>query len=107
MILRMYKKSGQGAPKSIKDVLGMEQGRPLAVSALRSGDVLLYWGAGLDPDDSKTVLAYQKDVPEKGGEVLLRDGSAVRMTAEEFQAAPKPSDGKIAAPPAEKTKKRG
>ena len=37
------------------------------------------------------MLAYHKDVPEKGGEVLMQDGTAKKMTAEEFQAAPKPA----------------
>lgn len=106
-ILRMYKKSGQGAPKSIKDVAGMSNGLPAGIEALRKGNVLLYWEAPFDPDDSKTVIAYQKEAPEKGGEVLMRDGTVAHMTAEEFQAAPKPADGKLTIPPAEKTKKRG
>ncbi|AMV35963.1 hypothetical protein [Planctomyces sp. SH-PL62] len=94
-ILRMYKKSGQGAPKTIKDVIPLANGYPFAVESLRKGDVVLYWGAAFDPDDSKTVLAYHKDVPTQGGEVLLRDGSAIKMTAEEFQSAPKPADGDV------------
>lgn len=70
------------------------------------GDVRLYWGATFDPDDSKTVLGFEKAAPESGGSVLMRDGSVVQMTAAEYQAAPKPADGVLADPPAEKSKKR-
>ena len=54
--------------------------------------MLVYWGAGLSdgPDAASTVLAYQKDVPEKGGEVLMQDGTPKKMTADEFKAARKP-----------------
>ncbi len=38
---------------------------------------------------SNTVLAYAKDVPEKGGWVLMGDGTARQMTPEEFKKAPK------------------
>jgi hypothetical protein len=45
---------------------------------------------------SNTVLAYEKDVPARGGLVLMGDASTRRMTAQEFAQAPK------ATPPAKK-----
>ncbi len=36
---------------------------------------------------SNTVLAYDKDVPTKGGLVLMADASVKSMTAEEFKKA--------------------
>ena len=36
-----------------------------------------------------TVLAYEKDVPTKGGLVLYGDGFVDNVTAAEFQAKPK------------------
>ena len=66
---------------------------PAAVASIKSKEVLVYWGVGISdgPEAASTVLAYHKDVPEKGGEVLMQDGTAKKMTAEEFQAAPKPA----------------
>ena len=64
--------------------------------------MLVYWGAGIsdEPEAASTVLAYHKDVPEKGGEVLMQNGKARKMTAEEFKAAPKPAGAKIDEAPA-------
>ncbi len=53
----------------------------------------MYWGVGLSDsaEAASTVLAYQKDVPEQGGEVLMQNGTAKKMTADEFKAAAKPA----------------
>jgi hypothetical protein len=40
--------------------------------------------------DARTVLAYDKDAAEKGGAVLMADGTVKTMTAPEF-AAVKPA----------------
>jgi hypothetical protein len=87
---------GKAAPKALKDILSREQGYPAAIGALRSGEVLLYWGVGLSdgPDAAGTVVAYGKGVPEKGGEVLMQDGTAKAMTADEFKADRKPPGAK-------------
>ena len=41
---------------------------------------------------SNTILAYEKDAPEKGGMVAHGDGSVKKLTADEFKKAivPKP-----------------
>ena len=93
--LRMHKKAQKPPPKSIKDIAPMENGYPQGYMALQAGDVVVYWGVEFDPDDSTTVVAYEKDVPESGGRVLTRNGETTKMTAEEFKAAPKPADGKL------------
>lgn len=89
-IFRAFRKGKKPPPKGLKEVLGYEQGYPDAVASLRSGDVVVNWGAGLsDARDAATrVLAYRKDVPARGGEVLMQDGSTRTMTAEEFKSAP-------------------
>ncbi|HEY2158693.1 MAG TPA: hypothetical protein VGH33_23885 [Isosphaeraceae bacterium] len=91
-LFRAYKKGQKPPPKGLRDLVALEQGYPAAIASLKSKDVLLYWGAGLSdaPDASSTILAYHKDTPEKGGEVLMQDGTAKKMTAEEFKAARKP-----------------
>ena len=38
---------------------------------------------------SNTILAYEKDVPTKGGLALFGDGSVRKLTADEFKKAPK------------------
>ena len=68
------------------------QGYPGAVEMLRSGQLVVQWGAPLTPEGESTdaVLAYVKAVPEQGGQVLLQDGRTIKtMTADEFKAAPK------------------
>ncbi len=68
------------------------QGYPMAVDLLKSGDLVVQWGASLSPEGETTtaVLAYLKTVPEQGGPVLLQDGWTIKtMTAAEFKAAPK------------------
>ena len=39
------------------------------------------------PDAAAKVLAYEKDVPQQGGLVLMGNRTVKQMTAQEFQAA--------------------
>ncbi len=91
-ILRVYQKGQKPPPRGIKELMVLQNGYPAAIASIRDKDVLVYWNVGFaeSPDAASTVLAYQKDVPEKGGEVLMRDGTAKKMTADEFKAARKP-----------------
>jgi len=95
-IFRMRQRAQKPPPKGIKDIESQQAVNAAAVAAIKSGDVIVNWGVGLadDSDAASTVLAYQKDVPEKGGEVLMQDGKAKNMTAEEFKAAKKPPGAK-------------
>ena len=92
-IFHVYQKGQKPPPQGIKDLQPMQRMYPAALESIKSGEVLVYWGAGISdaPDAASTVLAYHKDVPEKGGEVLMQDGTAKIMTAEQFQAASKPA----------------
>jgi hypothetical protein len=91
-ILRVYQKGKKPAPKGVKELLIMEAGYPAAITSIRSKEVLVYWGVGFaeGPGATSTILAYHKDTPVKGGEVLMQDGTARKMTADEFKAARKP-----------------
>ncbi len=77
-------------PKGLKDLQTLQREYPAAVESIQSKEVLVYWGVGspTGPEAASTVLAYHKDVPEKGGEVLMQDGTAKKMTAEEFPGRP-------------------
>jgi hypothetical protein len=60
--------------------------------------------AALDTDEdpghaeSSEFLAYQKDVPEQGGYVLLLSRTIKQLTADECKAAPRPAGAKSGAP---------
>jgi hypothetical protein len=41
--------------------------------------------------ESQEILAYQKDVPQSGGYVLLLNRTAKKMTADQFKSAPTPA----------------
>ncbi|WP_165249330.1 hypothetical protein [Paludisphaera soli] len=65
-------------------------------NAIKNGEIIVYWGVIPTPGDAAgegagEILAYKSDVPTKGGYVLLKDLTTPIMTAEEFQAAPKPA----------------
>lgn len=67
-----------------------------AYEAVRNGSIVLRYGASMSdtkeepgPPTSDEILAYQKEVPEKGGKVLMLDRNVKTMTADEFKAAKK------------------
>jgi hypothetical protein len=92
-LFHIYQKGSKAPPQGIKDIESMKGGVPAAIASIQSKEVLVYWGAGFsgEPGAASTVLAYHKDVPEKGGEVLMQDGKTRTMTAGEFSSAPKPA----------------
>lgn len=82
-------------PSSLKD---FARNRDLFLGgyeAVQKGEIIVFWGVKPTPGDAsegaEEILAYKSDVPEKGGPVLLKDLTVKKVTAEEFQAAPKPA----------------
>ena len=64
------------------------------------GDVVVLWGPSSrtraeegSEDSADEVLAYEKRVPEQGGEVLMKNRTVKTMTADQFKAAPKAGKG--------------
>jgi hypothetical protein len=86
-----FVKMSRRPPSGLKEVLPSEQGYPAGINALRKGDVIVLWGAGLDrtSQGAATILAYEKKTPKEGGLALMQDISIRSMTADEFQTAPK------------------
>jgi hypothetical protein len=76
------------APSKLEDLRQYIDSLPTSWEKLEKGEYVVLWGVGLAPG-SQAVLAYEKDAPAQGGNVLLRDGTVKQMTAQEFQAAPK------------------
>jgi hypothetical protein len=77
-------------PKNVDD-LDLKQ-TPKYYKAVADKGVILYWNVDptrLPAGSSNTILGYVHDVPTKGGAVLMADGSARRMTVDEFNKTAK------------------
>jgi hypothetical protein len=93
-IYRAFASKSKRAPRSLKELNVKGQQNPIAVSMIKSGDLIVQWGASLSPegDTASAILAYVKTVPEQGGYVLMQDGRTIKkMAADEFRSAPKAS----------------
>ena len=91
-LYRMYAKKNKRGPRSLKELNVQGQSHPMAVDMLKSGELIVQWGAPLVPENATAlaILAYAKIAPEVGGKVLMQDGLTIKsMTAEEFKAAAK------------------
>ena len=93
-LYRVYQVNKKSPPNTLNDLAAFATVTLTAFEAIRSGEVVVRYGATL-PDteeEPKTtgateILAYLKDVPARGGPVLLLDRSTRHMTADEFKAA--------------------
>jgi hypothetical protein len=88
---KMSKKGNQPPAKTLEDFRQAEQIFPRGFRALKTGECVFDWAAYANPSAASTaVLAYEKDVPGKGGYVVLLNGTVKNMTADEFKAAQSP-----------------
>jgi hypothetical protein len=80
-------------PAKLADLDRFQSMYPRGYDAIKSGAVVVLWGTPLKGEGQagkgETVVAYEKDVPTNGGYVLLSAGTVKKMTAAEFEAAPK------------------
>ena len=74
-------------PTKAAELDTVEPVAPLAGPAIRDGDIVYAWGAGLTGGGA--VVAHEKKAETAGGWVLLQDGTVKEMTADEFKAAPR------------------
>jgi hypothetical protein len=81
------------APAKLEDLSRFKGSYPRGYEAVQSGKIEVIWGTQLkgeeDVGKDETVLAYEKDAPTQGGYVLLSAGTIKKMSAGEFQSAPK------------------
>jgi hypothetical protein len=91
---RAYQMSKKTPPTKLADFASVRAVAGNGYEAVRAGDVVLRFGATLpdtkeEPGQSASdeVLAYQKQVPESGGQVLLLNRTVKTMTADQFKAA--------------------
>jgi hypothetical protein len=81
-------------PAKTADFKAMERMSPIGLNAVRSGAVVVRFGAEL-PDvgeepgkgSGDEVLAYEKEVPTSGGHVLMLNRTIKSMSADEFKSA--------------------
>jgi len=93
-LIRSYSGETGTGPKRVADLAKYEHGYPLGLAAVRSGEVTVIWGAtvageGAADTAPSHVVAYESSTPTSGGWVLLQNGRAKEMTADEFRAAPR------------------
>ena len=80
-------------PANLSDLDGYKEMFPQGYEAVQSGNIVVLWGAPMkgegEAGKDETVVAYEKAVPTDGGFVLLSSGTIKKMTAAQFNAAPK------------------
>jgi hypothetical protein len=115
-LYRLYQQENKKPPAKSSDLTKMEVVAPGGAIALKRGEVVVRLGAQLASTEegppsgsSDEVLAYYKDVPESGGQVLMLNREVRTMTADEFKAAKmagtSSSEKDAAADSSKKTKK--
>jgi hypothetical protein len=73
-------------PKRVEDLKGLDA---QTVKAIKDGEVIVVWNASAATTPGGAVIAYEKNVPTLGGMAATFSGSVIRMSPQEFQAAPK------------------
>ncbi|AGA29899.1 hypothetical protein [Singulisphaera acidiphila] len=93
-LYRVYVAQYKKPPTKLADFLPMEQMSPTGLAAITKGEIVVRFGATLPSTDEgpgkgpgDEVLAYQKKVPESGGQVLMLNRTIKPMSSEEFKAA--------------------
>jgi hypothetical protein len=78
------------APAKAEDLAPYFDNNKRLLDLLKNEDVVFFYNVTplqMTSGSSNTVLAYVKDVPDKGGLVLMGDGSVKKMSADEFKKA--------------------
>ena len=86
-MLRTMELDSSKPPASAADLGRVDPLLPLSAEALRTGEIVYIWGAGLSPTGAGKVLAYEKKAETERGWVLMQDGKVLEMTMEEFKSA--------------------
>jgi prepilin-type processing-associated H-X9-DG protein len=83
--------SGEG-PADLAAWQDLRRDLPDVYQAIGDGRLIVVWGVRLADQPAgaaRSILAYEKDAPTRGGNVLMADGSVRTMSLSEFQAAPR------------------
>ena len=85
-----YNDANAKGPEKAADLAPYFENDKRLLGLLENKDIVFSFGVGIrDMKDglSNTVLAYEKDVPTKGGYVLMGDATTKMMTADDFKRA--------------------
>jgi hypothetical protein len=88
-----YSDNNHKGPSRVEDLAPYLENDQRLIERIRLGDIVVIWKVSFSDlmkqpgGPSSCVLAYGKDVPEKGGPVVMGDGTVNRMSAEEFKTA--------------------
>lgn len=85
-----YVDTNTRAPAKADDLAGDLENSKKLLDHLKSKRIEFFWGVRpveMTEGTSNTVLAYEKDVPTKGGFALYGDGTVRKLSAEEFKKA--------------------
>jgi hypothetical protein len=95
-LYRIYQTDKKKPPEKLADFAPLQKMSPNGFLALQDRTIIVRYGATMPDTDegpaktsSDEILAYQKQVPESGGQVLLLDRRIKKMTPDEFKAAKK------------------
>lgn len=94
-LISAYTGEQKRGPQKTGDLARYEPGFPLGYEAVKSGKIVVVWGAKMTIEEgggnvgTSDVVAYEKKVPAEGGLVLLQNGTVKQMTSDEFKSAPK------------------
>jgi hypothetical protein len=93
-LLRASARPDGRGPARLTDLDQFQSTYSRGYQAIKSGEVVVVWGGGVRGEGeavkgSGEVVAYEKATPTEGGYVLLTSGEVKRMSAAEFNAAPK------------------
>jgi hypothetical protein len=80
------------APAKAEDLAPYFENDKRLLGFLKNEDIVFFYNVTLvqmTAGTSNTILAYVKDVPDKGGLVLMGDASVKKVSADEFKKATK------------------
>lgn len=99
-LYQLYTAAQNKPPEKTADFTSSQAAFPQGYEAIRSGQIIVHYGAkmtdleeGPPKGESNEILAYEKQVPESGGQVLMLNRKVKTMTSEEFKAAKKAGKG--------------
>lgn len=87
-----YHDSFNKGPAKAEDLAEFLENDKRLIGLLKDENIVFFFGVGIaqmTAGTSNTVLAYVKEVPDKGGLVLMGDGSIKKLSADEFAKATK------------------